>query len=109
MCLVPFGALAFSLQQYLTNSVESTIPVVRSNSRIDYVDIAQEIQFWIFVFVGIIAVVYIIYIGAKLLWAPGNAEEMSSALKSMVYVILWLALIPFAYFIIQLIVNIRVW
>lgn len=88
VCVAPFTALAFSLQQYLTTSVESTIPTVRSNSRINYLDIAQEIQFWIFVFVGIIAVTYIIYIGAKLLWAPGNTEEMTSALKSMVYVIL---------------------
>jgi threonine/homoserine/homoserine lactone efflux protein len=52
------------------------------------VDVAQEIQFWIFVFVGIIAVAYIIYIGAKLLWAPGSTEEMTSAIKSLVYVIL---------------------
>jgi hypothetical protein len=34
---------------------------------------------------------------------------MTSAIKSLVYVILWLALIPFAYFIVQLIANIRVW
>jgi hypothetical protein len=55
----------------------------------------------------VIAVAYIIYIGAKLLWAPGNMEEMTSAIKSIVYIVIGLALIPFAYFIVQLIVNIR--
>ena len=81
-------ALAARLQQELTSTVQKFVPTVRSNNRIDYVDVAQEIQFWIFMFVGIIAVAYIIYIGAKLLWAPGNVEEMSSALKSLVYIVL---------------------
>lgn len=70
-------------------------------------DIGREIQFWIFVFIGIIAVAYIIYIGAKLLWAPGNTEEMTTAIKSIAYVVLGLAIIPFAYFLVQLIAHIR--
>lgn len=100
-----FGASA--LQNDLTGSVDELIPTVQSSTKIDYVDVAREIQFWLFVFVGVIAVIYIIYIGAKLLWAPGNAEEMTSAIKSITYIIIGLALIPFAYFIVQLIVNIR--
>lgn len=91
----------------MTDTVEDLIPRVESNNDIDYVDIGREIQFWLFVFVGIIAVAYIIYIGAKLLWAPGNTEELTTAMKSLVYIVLGLALIPLAYFIVQLIVNIR--
>ena len=102
-------ASAYWLQQDLTDTVERLIPTVRSDNRVDYVNIAREVQFWLFVFVGIIAVSYMIYIGAKLLWAPGNTEEMTSAMKSMGYIIIWLALIPFAYFIVQLIANIRLW
>lgn len=103
--LVSFGQTG--LQGDLVDSVDELIPTVQSNNKIDYVDVAREIQFWIFVFVGVIAVAYIIYIGAKLLWAPGNMEEMTSAIKSIVYIVIGLALIPFAYFIVQLIVNIR--
>ncbi|MCB9806530.1 hypothetical protein H6768_01270 [Candidatus Peribacteria bacterium] len=102
--VVSFGA---ELQGALTDTVQTLIPTVQSNNRLDYVNVAREVQFWLFVFVGIIAVAYIIYIGAKLLWAPGNMEEMTSALKSIVYIVIGLALIPFAYFIVQLIVNIR--
>lgn len=104
-----FSAGVFWLQRDLTNTVERLIPTVQSDNRVDYVNIAREIQFWLFVFVGIIAVAYIIYIGAKLLWAPGNAEEMTSAMKSIAYIIIWLAIIPLAYFIVQLIANIRLW
>lgn len=50
---------------------------------------------------------YIIYIGAQLLWAPGSMEEMTKAMKSLTYVIIGLALIPFAYFLINFIINIR--
>ena len=107
--LTSFTANVYWLQQDLTNTVERLIPTVRSDNRVDYVNIAREVQFWLFVFVGIIAVSYMIYIGAKLLWAPGNTEEMTSAMKSMGYIIIWLALIPFAYFIVQLIANIRLW
>jgi hypothetical protein len=57
--------------------------------------------------VGIIAVACMMYIGAKLLWAQGNMEELYAATKSMVYIIIGLALIPLAYFLVQLIVNIR--
>lgn len=104
-----FSAGVFWLQRDLTNTVERLIPTVQSDNRVDYVNIAREIQFWLFVFVGIIAVAYIIYIGAKLLWAPGNTEEMTSAMKSIAYIVIGLALIPFAYFIVQLIANIRLW
>lgn len=107
LLFLPLGALAANLQNTLTGTVQDLIPQVQSDNQVDYVNIAREAQFWIFVFVGIIAVAYIIYIGAKLLWAPGNMEEMTSALKSLAYIILGLAIIPFAYFIVQLIVNIR--
>lgn len=105
--LVALGASG--LQGDLTTSVDELIPTVQSSTKIDYVDVAREVQFWLFVFVGVIAVAYIIYIGAKLLWAPGNMEEMTSAIKSITYIVIGLALIPFAYFIVQLIVNIRLW
>ncbi len=105
LSLVSFGQTG--LQGNLVDSVDELIPTVQSNNQIDYVDVAREVQFWIFVFVGVIAVAYIIYIGAKLLWAPGNMEEMTSAIKSIVYIVIGLAIIPFAYFIVQLIVNIR--
>lgn len=49
----------------------------------DYGSLAQEIQRWIFGLVGIIAIVYIVWIGGKLLFAPGNMEEMSGAMKSL--------------------------
>jgi len=100
---------AAGLQRDLTETVQTLIPTVQSNTRFDYVNVAREVQFWLFAFVGLIAVCYIIYIGAKLIWAPGNMEEMTSALKSIVYIVIGLAIIPFAYFIVQLIVNIRLW
>lgn len=109
MIFFSFSAAVFWLQKDLTNTVERLIPTVQSDNRVDYVNIAREIQFWLFVFVGIIAVAYIIYIGAKLLWAPGNTEEMTSAMKSIAYIVIGLAIIPFAYFIVQLIANIRIW
>lgn len=107
--ITSFTASVYWLQKDLTSTVERLIPNVQSDNRVDYVNIAREVQFWLFVFVGIIAVAYIIYIGAKLLWSPGNTEEMTSAMKSVGYIIIWLALIPFAYFIVQLIANIRLW
>ncbi len=84
------------------------IPQVNSVDRnIDYASVAKEIQFWLFVFLGVIAVVYIIYIGAKLLWAPGSTEEMTKAFVSLFYVVIGLAIIPFAYFLINFIIHIR--
>jgi len=50
---------------------------------VDYVSIAKEIQFWVFALVGVIAMIYIIWAGAKLLWAPGNMEQVSTAMKSL--------------------------
>ncbi len=110
--LVSMGWFSFAqndlTQQDLTGRIQVLIPNAASTKQdLNYVDIAKEIQYWIFVFIGIIAVAYIIYIGAKLLWAPGSTEEMTAALKSLVYVVIWLALIPFAYFIIDFIKNIR--
>lgn len=109
LIFLSFSTGVFGLQRDLTTTVERLIPTVQSDNRVDYVNIAREVQFWLFVFVGLIAVSYIIYIGAKLLWAPGNTEEMTSAIKSITYIVIGLALIPFAYFIVQLIANIRLW
>jgi hypothetical protein len=98
-----------SLQDDINQGVQETIPNVKTSTKnINYVSIAQEMKFWLFAFVGIIAVAYIIYIGAKLLWAPGNTEEITTSLKSLGYVVVGLALIPFAYFIVQFIVNMRI-
>ena len=98
-----------SLQTDLSNAIGDVIPNVTTNTtNINYVVIAQELKFWIFAFIGIIAVAYIIYTGAKLLWAPGNTEEVTTSLKSLGYIVLGLAIIPFAYFIIQFIVNLRI-
>lgn len=110
LCLSIVFSYSFAqtgLQGDLNGTVQELVPQVQSDNEVDYVSIAREAQFWIFVFIGIIAVAYIIYIGAKLLWAPGNMEELTSATKSLVYIVLGLALIPFAYFIVQLIANIR--
>lgn len=79
---------ADDLQNDITDTVQELIPDVESDNELDYVNVAKEVQFWVFVFVGIIAVAYIIYIGAKLLWAPGNMEQMTSAMKSLVYIVL---------------------
>jgi hypothetical protein len=97
-----------NLQWQLNNAVEELIPQVNSvRHSIWYTEVAKEIQFWLFIFVGVIAVGYIIYIGAQLLWSPWNMEEMSKALKSMMYIVIGLAIIPFAYFLIKLIISIR--
>ncbi len=99
---------AQNLQNTITSGVAEVIPNVQSVSKtINYAQIAKEIQFWIFVFIGIIAVVYIIIIGAKLLWAPGSMEEMSTSLKALAYVVIGLALMPFAYFLVNFIIHIR--
>lgn len=86
VCLSTFFSFAADLQGDLTEAVQTLIPTVQSDREVDYVNVAREIQYWIFVFVGIIAVAYIIYIGTKLLWAPGSMEEMESSLKSVAYV-----------------------
>lgn len=71
-------------QSGLTNVVQKIIPNASASSgQINYTSIAQEIQYWIFALVGVIAVIYIIWAGAKLLWAPGNVEEVSTAMKSL--------------------------
>ncbi len=68
----------------LTNTIQKIIPGASPGSgNINYVSIAQEIQYWIFALVGIIAVIYIVWVGAKLLWAPGNTEEVTTAMKSI--------------------------
>jgi hypothetical protein len=96
------------LRDNVTGAVEDVIPNVQTGkANLDYVAVAKEVQFWIFAFIGIIAVAYILWIGAKLLWAPGNTEEITTSLKSLGYVVAGLALIPFAYFIIQFIINLR--
>lgn len=100
---------ASDLQWALVEGPKEVIPnVTVDTTNINYVSIAQEIKFWLFAFIGIIAVAYIVYIGAKLLWAPGSTEEITSSLKSLLYVVVGLALIPFALFIVQFIVNIRI-
>jgi hypothetical protein len=106
--ILPLCIAAENLQGQLNNAVEEIIPQVQSVGRkVGYAEIAKEIQFWLFVFIGIIAVAYIIYIGAQLLWASGNMEEMTKAMKSLAYVVIGLALIPFAYFLVNFIINIR--
>lgn len=100
---------ASDLQSALVEGPKEVIPTVDvDTTNISYVSIAQEIKFWLFAFMGIIAVAYIVYIGAKLLWAPGSTEEITSSLKSLLYVVVGLALIPFAFFIVQFIVNLRI-
>lgn len=90
----------------LTDAVQTIIPNASPNSgSINYVSIAKEVQYWIFALVGVIAVIYIIWIGAKLIWAPGNTEEVSKAMKSLGYIIIGLAIMPFAYFIVSFIIN----
>ena len=79
---------AGELQGDLTGRIQEVIPQVGApNQDLNYIDIAEEIQFWVFVFIGVIAVAYIIYIGAKLLWAPGNTEQITTALKSLAYIV----------------------
>lgn len=58
-----------------------------------------------FILVGVIAVLYIIWAGAKLLWAPGNTEEITSAMKTLGYIMLGLAIIPFAWMLVNFIIN----
>ena len=96
------------LRDDITAAINETMTKVNEqDTNIDYADIAKEIQYWIFVFIGVISIAYIIYIGAKLLWAPGSMEEMTKAIKSFVYIVVGLALIPFAYFLVSFIMNIR--
>jgi hypothetical protein len=97
------------LQDDVNSAIGETISGVQTAGTrdIDYVDVAHEVQFWVFVVIGLIAVGYIVYIGARLIWAPGNMEELSSSVKALAYVVLGLAIIPFAYFLVQFIVSLR--
>ncbi|MFA6080480.1 MAG: pilin [Candidatus Gracilibacteria bacterium] len=96
-------------KEELTQVVQKIIPDASSGSHaISYTSIAQEIQYWIFALVGVIAIIYIIWAGAKLLWAPGNMEEVSTAMKSLGYIIIGLALIPFAYFIVSFLSSLNI-
>ncbi len=89
---VYFPVISFGegdLQGSLNGAIQALIPNAGTPKQdLNYVDIAKEVQFWVFVFIGVIAVAYIIYIGAKLLWAPGNTEQITIALKSLAYVVL---------------------
>ena len=108
--LVFFGVALYAesgLQENLNGAVQEMVPNVESDRKVDYVNIGKEVQNWIFMLIGIIAVAYLVYVGAKMLWAPGSIEEMHSSVHSLIYIIIGLALIPFAYVLIQLIVNIR--
>lgn len=90
----------------ITGVVKEIIPNASPNSgTINYVSIAQEAQYWIFALVGVIAVIYIIWVGAKLIWAPGNTEEITTAMKSLGYIVIGLAIIPFAWFIVSFIIR----
>jgi len=53
-------------------------------------------------------VIYIVWTGAKLIWAPGNTEEITTAMKSLGYIIIGLAIIPFAWFIVSFIIHFRI-
>lgn len=107
--LTTISPLWADLRDQITKGVEDVIPNVQTQtSNLDYVAVAKEVQYWIFALIGLIAVAYILWIGAKLLWAPGNTEEITTSLKSLAYVAAGLALIPFAYFIIQFIINLRI-
>lgn len=71
-------------KEELTQVVQKIIPKASPGSGfIDYVSVAREIQDWIFALVGVVAFIYIVWVGAKLLWAPGNMEEVSTAMKSL--------------------------
>ena len=84
------------------------MPQVKTDtSAISYVSVAETIKYWIFAFIGIIAVSYIIAVGAKLLWAPGTEEDTTNAIKSIAYVAVGLAIIPMAYFIVEFIINLQ--
>jgi len=104
MYSITYGEIS---RNQLTNIVGKIIPKASQNSSstIDYISIAKEIQYWIFAFVGTIAVIYIVWAGAKLLWAPGNTEEVTTAMKSIGYIVIGLAIIPFAWFLISFIIN----
>lgn len=93
-------------RENLTNIVRQIIPNAAPGSeKINYVGVAQEVQYWIFALVGVIAVIYLIWAGAKLIWAPGNTEEIGTAMKSIGYIVVGLALIPFAWFIVSFIIH----
>lgn len=100
---------AFGLKEELVQAVQEVVPKVQSSNKIDYVKIAKEAQRWVFAFVGITTMVCLIIIGAKMFHADGNSEELKSSMMGIFYIIIGLALIPFAYFIIRLISQIRIW
>lgn len=99
----------FHLRNHITETLQDLSPSVNADaSKIDYVAAAKVVKYWIFAFIGVIAVWYIIAVGAKLLWAPGGEEDTTNAIKSIAYVAVGLALLPMAYFIVDFIINFRI-
>lgn len=103
------SCFSFWLENQLIQAVQEVVPKVESSNKINYKKIGKEVQRWVFAFVGIVTMICIIIVGVQMLYAEWNTEQMKAAMNGIFYIIVGLAVIPFAYFIIKLISSIRLW
>lgn len=87
--------------------MQDITPDVRAVRNVDEAVILREAQDIIFQFVGIVAVVMILWMGIKFMTAQGNVEEFKKQAKAMIFIIIGLALIPLSYFFIRFITNLN--
>ncbi len=73
------------------------------DNNISLMQILKSIQNYILAFVWIITIWTFIYIWARLVMAEWKQEEFNKAMKAIIYVVLWLAIIPLSYIVIKIV------
>ncbi len=66
----------------------------------------QEIIIYLLSFVTVVAVIYIIYAGFRILTSSGDEETIKKSKNTIIYVIIWIVVIWFAWTIANFAINI---
>lgn len=66
----------------------------------------QDVVLYLLTFITIIAVIYIIYAGFKILTSAGNDDEISKSKSTIVSVLIWIVIIWLSYTIVKWIIGV---
>lgn len=104
--------LLFTLQTYagdLKNSMIPTSDNVWVDEEWTWVlnQVLKAVKGFMFAILGLIAVGVFLYFWFKLISARGNEEEFKKALMWFVYAIIWLAIIPLAWWAVRLVASLN--
>lgn len=66
----------------------------------------QDVVLYLLTFITIIAVIYIIYAGFKILTSAGNDEEISKSKSTIISVLIWIIIIWLSYTIVKWIIGV---